>query len=454
MKHDTSSSTVEILTGWLNVALFRLGLKTRLTFGHSRSVDQPHIPFPARFPQLADPSQHRAQVSNYFRRVNTVYPILDQDEGFAVLDITQTHGADELTSKPESVAYVIVALLVLDLGSSGLASPSYTSFGVYMFCKDMLGRLISHQSIPNIKALFLLALGMYHHDDLASAWPILSLCVSMATAIGLNKSRPTSASARSSEEDGWRRLWWSIFIFEKLLAFELGRQSVIVGEISQPEPTALPCYTAERHPESRPAENDQISTQDQQDALAFFKALIGLAKLLHEIISRCIHLRDREETCERDEIQRIVAEKVKVTGESCLQLTRWAESLPDNLRPSSDLIYDGSTFPHAAFLSLHYNYALLFLTRNSLLISESARRVTTDVISKNQPWASVIRNGQSMAANSARRLVKLFIEAEEIGTPLLIPHVNASLHALYVLGVHLLRNPKSRLAEADLNVSR
>ncbi|ORY08806.1 fungal-specific transcription factor domain-domain-containing protein [Clohesyomyces aquaticus] len=416
MKHDTSSSTVGILTGWLNVALFRLGLKHRFTSPRLQGADLQHVLFPIHIPKLPDFSEYRARVSKYFRRVNTVYPILDREEVLTSLTTMQTPGIEAYLSEPDHLPHVIVVLLLLEMGSCGLGNAKAYSREVHVFCKDMIGRMIGNPTIPNVKALFLLAISAYQRDDLASTWPILYLCVSMAISVELNKLGPNYASSTHPEEEDRRRTWWSIFAFEKLLSFELGRQSSIpAGESSQLEPTVFPPQcTLEWDHEITTAENSQASTEKQEESLAFLKAIISLAKLLGEI------------------------------G------TQWAEDLPDNLRPNSDLIYDARTFPHAAFLSIHYQNALLVLTRNSLLISESALQNSTEVIAKNQPWGRVIRNGQSMVANIARRLVKLFIEAEEIGIPLLIPHVNASLHALYVLAVHLLRHPNSRLAEADL----
>ena len=55
--------------------------------------------------------------------------------------------------------------------------------------------------------------------------------------------------------------------------------------------------------------------------------------------------------------------------------------------------------------------------------------------------------GQSVGLTDAT-----IIEIEENGIPLLIPHTNASLHALYVLAVHLLKHPNTMLGETDLNV--
>ena len=451
-KYDISSSTVEILTGWLHVAFFRLGHRQRLT---SRSPpipqgpNQTYVSLLTQLPTLPHPPEHAKWVSNYFRRVQPVYPVLQEEDILATLSMIETHGIAALISSQERLPQVVAALSVLQLGSSGCEDVSSGMSELTMLLKDLLGRLIERPTIPNIKALFLSAINVYQRDDLTSAWSILSLCISMATSLRLGKAGLSHQSTTSDEENNRKRIWWSIRVFEKLLAFEMGRQSAIVIDgLSHFDPSA---FMSQRTVAERSGTADTTEAEHHEEIL-FFKAITSLTKLLGEIGSRCVHIREQEETSEREEIQRLVAEKIRITGESCLQLNRWAEELPNHLRPGSDLIYDPSTFPHAAFLSIHYHNALLVLTRNSILISESALKVTTDVMAKDQPWRHVIRNGPPMVANTARKIIRLFIEIEENGIPLLIPHTNASLHALYVLAVHLLKHPNTMLGDTDLNV--
>ncbi|KAJ8118343.1 hypothetical protein OPT61_g658 [Boeremia exigua] len=435
LKHEVSSTGIDILTGWLNVASFRLGLGQRFGLRSPRASDQYHNMFPTPAPPVIEHPESLTRVANYFQNVHPIYPILDKEGVYATLNRLQSNDILTLVSIPEYLPHVVSALVVLDLGSDGNTTAESDRHGIYAFLKDLLGRLIGRPTLLKIKALFLLALDMYYHDDLASVWSTLTLCISMATAVGLGRSRNVlTADVTYSKEDGMR-IWWSIVILENLVAFETGRRS----SVSVLSANALAGY-------------DRRTAQERPEEVSFFSTIIGFAKLLGEIGTRCIDIRDREEVSGKDQIQGLVAEKVKITGESCVQLIKWAETLPDHLRPGSDLIYDRRTFPHAAFISIHYYNALLVLTRNSLLISETALRDTTEVISKNQPWGYVIRNGQPMVASTARKLVKLFIEAGESGTTLLLPHTNASLHALYVLAVHLMRQPDTMLRKTDLDL--
>lgn len=446
LRHEVGSTSVDVLTGWLNVASFRLGLGQSFGVTTPYNAHQYHDSFPIPAPSISNLSDLSPWVSNYFQNVHPVYPVVDQEGVYTLLDKFQTYGILTLISNTEYLSHIVTTLVVLDIGSGGFSTAGSDTCDLYLFAKDLLGRLIGRPTFPNIKALFLLALDMYYHDDLASAWSTLTLCISTATAIGLSKSRNIlAADPNYTKEDGMRT-WWSIFVLENLIAFETGRKSSISSDgILDLDLTALSANAS--------VDNGQGPTLEEPEDMRFFKFIIGFAKILGEIGNRCIDIRDREEVSGKDQIQRLVAEKVKITGESCVQLTKWAETLPDNIRPGSDLIYDRRTFPQAAFISLHYYNALLALTRNSLLISEAALRDTTEVLSKDQPWGYIIRNGHPTVASSARKLIKLFIEAEESGASLLIPHTNASLHALYVLAVHLLRHPDTMLRKTDLDVS-
>ena len=64
----------------------------------------------------------------------------------------------------------------------------------------------------------------------------------------------------------------------------------------------------------------------------------------------------------------------------------------------------------------------------------------------------MIRRGPVIAVNAARRIIKLFIDAEESDmssplTTIIGLGVTALLHAAYVLVVHVVRHPQSRMAE-------
>jgi hypothetical protein len=96
---------------------------------------------------------------------------------------------------------------------------------------------------------------------------------------------------------------------------------------------------------------------------------------------------------------------------------------------------------------------VMVVTRNSILISDMALKHAVDTLAMSQPWAHVIQHGRSIALTSARRIIKLLIDAADLGVTPSLATISVSLHALYVLAVNLIRNPTSRMASSDLSVS-
>jgi len=93
------------------------------------------------------------------------------------------------------------------------------------------------------------------------------------------------------------------------------------------------------------------------------------------------------------------------------------------------------------------------LNRNSLLISKNALHMAVEIIAKDTPWEYQIRNGQSMVANSARKIIHLLADNDDSASHLFAPAYFPLLHAMYVLAVHILKQPHSRVSKIDQSVS-
>ncbi|RBQ73745.1 hypothetical protein FVER14953_11027 [Fusarium verticillioides] len=89
------------------------------------------------------------------------------------------------------------------------------------------------------------------------------------------------------------------------------------------------------------------------------------------------------------------------------------------------------------------------LNRNSLLISKNALHMAVEIIAKDTPWEYQIRNGQSMVANSARKIIHLLADNDDTASHLFAPAYFPLLHAMYVLAIHILKQPHSRVSKID-----
>lgn len=93
------------------------------------------------------------------------------------------------------------------------------------------------------------------------------------------------------------------------------------------------------------------------------------------------------------------------------------------------------------------------MLRNTLLVSDEAIRNADEDYAAGKPWSHVIRNGQTIVANSARSMVKMFMEGHDLRSKPVLHTAMGPLHVLSALSVHLIRHPTSRLATSDINVS-
>ncbi|KAH8662224.1 fungal-specific transcription factor domain-containing protein [Xylariales sp. PMI_506] len=446
LRPNRGNCTSELLTDWMDLAFYRLGIKKRLgplllVEGSSgMSFRQPELSL--NLPPLPEQHVSRELLALYLENVNSVFPLLDARDIDRTLGIALDLSPAQFVHE-QGFPQLLIVYLSLSIGALSFEGREWREFSlaVVEFSKSFIGQMIEWNTIQTVQVLFLLSLCLKCHDRIPSSWSVLSACLSMAVSVGLNSPhaahRREQNVTKSSAEGQRRRTWWSIYCFERLFSFELGRPSFITEEVC--------CRLTH--------DNWAFSVDGQTHPQpVFFDIVAGMAELLGEIGSRCIRARNEEDAANSSSIEAAIKEKVKTVGETCLRLLKWADTLPEEYRPRSDCIYDAATFPYASFISFQYNNVLLNLTQNSLLVSSKAIQIAVDTIAKGAPWEHVIRNGPSIAANTARRTIQLLMEGADLNVKTLLPSVFSPLHALYVLSINIIRHPKSRLARSDLNL--
>jgi hypothetical protein len=238
-----------------------------------------------------------------------------------------------------SLPELLLFCLACVLGSAG--SPSVESSDLttayISFCESMLGQVLGWGTLDAVRIVFLLAHALRLRDKITSAWPLAGLCASIAQVLGLDRQkahgRRSSGVICEEEDQERRRVWWCIYLFEKLFAFELGRPSTISD-----------------------AEHNQLEPAREKET-DFFHIVIGPARTLSEVSKRSIEARTKEELAGRDGLQNAIRFKVATSGELVLLMMQWAESLPKHLRPTSDLLCEPAELHVAAFISVQYHSA-------------------------------------------------------------------------------------------------
>ncbi len=344
----SGGDTLEIVTGWLELAFHRLGIRSRFD-SCLRAKLEAHDSFPSlgialALPRFPPAAQCRQALAAYYDTVHVLYPIVDR----LVLDricedVLSSCSAGMPVIPAERVSGLLLFCLALVLGSA--ENPAIESSELATecigFCETMLGHVLGLGTLDAVRIIFLLALALRWREKITSAWPLSGVCVSLAQVLGLDRQKRHGRRSPEMLDEGVdqerRRVWWCVYSFEKLFAFELGRPSVI---------------TDSDHDQQEPSR----SLGDDPD---FFHMVISLARTLSEVSRRSIAARTKEELAGsgREGLENAIRFKVATTGELVLLLMGWAEGLPKHLNPTSDLLCEPGEFPFAAFISVQYHSA-------------------------------------------------------------------------------------------------
>ncbi|KAF5661206.1 hypothetical protein FHETE_8578 [Fusarium heterosporum] len=433
LRQSTGTSSFQVLTEWLDLSCFRLNIPYH--FGtsppptlHAQSGfigSGSHNTVPIT-PQSWDPL---SLFEAYEREIHTFYPVVRLEQ--ARVEALQSHGSSLPASTLLSVDVTALrTCLLFAAGGCILQHPERKSYmtNALSLARNALGHLIGHVSFETVEVLFLFSVCLRLNDEITSAWTTLGVCLSIAHSLGLNRiGRGKKRNPSPSGIEAWNPAWWALYSYEKLFSFQLGYVSSISDEAYD-----SPDLDTPKHYKLEPQH-----------------LVVSMAKVFSKMSHRCAKARQLEDRASRRTIEAAIKDKVNATGESFIMLSNWANSLPAGLRPTSDLIHTPEDVALSSFISLHYHNAIIVLNRNSLLISKDAIYKAVEIIAKDTPWEHSIRNGQSMVANSARKIIHLLADSDDSTSHVFSPAYFPLLHALYVLAIHILKQPHSRVSKID-----
>ncbi|KAF4972883.1 hypothetical protein FSARC_654 [Fusarium sarcochroum] len=422
-RQSTGTTSFQILTEWLDLSCFRLNVPYHfgacppshrglgsadlgLNSGSMRSWF--HNPMPV----LLEGWSVHTLIDAYEREVHIFYP---------VLRISEARAETSHTRSPLQ-AFDVTELKTCLLLAAGGCILQHNEWNTYMretlsLARTALGHLIGSVSIEAMEILFLFSVCLRLNDEITSSWTTLGICLSVAHSLELNKpGKSKTKNANPPESDIWSPAWWALYSYEKLLSFQLGYVSSISDETY-----------------------DALDLEILRSAnLKPHQAVLSMARVFSKISHRCVKAGHFEDRASRRTVETAIKEKVNATGESFLMLTNWINSLPADIRPTSDFMRVPEDLSLSSFISLHYHNA-----KDSLYKA-------VEIIAKDTPWEHSTRNGQSMVANSARKIIHLLADRDDSAPPhLFAPAYFPLLHAIYVLAVHILKQPNSRISKID-----
>lgn len=322
------NNSVEILADWLDLACRRLGLHHRSGLPSSPR-NQPPIrrtalmlsSEPCHFPP-ADISQLLA--ANFFDGINVLFPLVNRDQCEENIGMALELGPQAFAEARGIAALAqMYAIWAIGFAAEPRLEQGFDPSEYLDYCKTLLGHLVVFNSVENVRAIVLLAICLNSYDDCAGACNTLNIGVSMAMTMGLHQ--PSSGRRRGIysrpdavlDDDERRLLWLGIYAYEKLLSFELSRSSLVHDDDCYPLPV-----------------NDFATNTNCETPVSrkVFAVILDLARILGEIGRKSVIVSRKEDNVSGNELQAVIAEKVRTVAESQLLLTRWVEEVPEELR--------------------------------------------------------------------------------------------------------------------------
>ncbi|GIJ82604.1 hypothetical protein Asppvi_001113 [Aspergillus pseudoviridinutans] len=217
-------------------------------------------------------------------------------------------------------------------------------------------------SITHLETLLLLSLFSYYLNRRHSAYVLIGSAMRLSLQIGLNHNIPESQLIDPVERQHRVRIWWTIYIFDRMWGSKMGMPSQILDDdihVDMPSrisPTQL--------------HDEQFTDPDYQTAN------IELARIVGETIAKLYSRRKYSETF----LQR-VQKLLKA-------LKNWVDTLPDHLRLNEN--DPEMNTKHISSLHLAFNQCVILTTRPTLLhllikVSESEATPTSKDNTISQP---------------------------------------------------------------------
>ncbi|KAL4917521.1 fungal-specific transcription factor domain-containing protein [Aspergillus aurantiobrunneus] len=259
--------------------------------------------------------------------------------------------------------------------SSGSRVPGTSYFARSL---SLVQVLPERTSITHLETLLLLSLFSYYLNRRHSAYVLIGSAMRLGLCIGLNHNIPESQLIDPVERQHRVRIWWTIYIFDRMWASKMGLPSQILDDdihLDMPSST-LPT---------------QIYEEQFTDA-EFIKANINLARIVSETTAKVYSRRKYNETF----LQR-VQKLLKA-------LKNWVDTLPEHLRLNVD--DPEMNTKHITSIHLAFNQCVILTTRPTLLHLLKLNET-------NHP-----RNGSNSETSAAKEKEKEK-EKENISQPLL-----------------------------------
>ncbi|KAL2866439.1 transcription factor domain-containing protein [Aspergillus lucknowensis] len=283
--------------------------------------------------------QARLLVKIALRQISSIYHVLLRKSTLEKLEETYRTGDFESTVNQCKFFALFAfgeAYSMRSEPSSGSRVPGTSYFSRSL---SLVQVLPERTSITHLETLLLLSLFSYYLNRRHSAYVLIGSAIRLGLCIGLNHNIPESQLIDPVERQHRVRIWWTIYIFDRMWSSKMGLPSQISDDDIHLD---LPSSISPTH-----------LYEEQFSDAEYLRANIKLARIVGDTTAQVYSRRKYNETF----LQRVQKLLKALKG--------WVDTLPEHLR----LNVDEPEMSQKHFTSLHlaFNQCVILATRPTLL---------------------------------------------------------------------------------------
>ena len=318
------SSTIQISTQWLDLALSRLRIprSNDVRFHLEPCLFSPELSdeytVASMEPELPPLDELHRLTELFFKVYHPIYPFLDRE--MILLLVSGSSDRSQRSARTRSASKtsrLMLLYLITTLGTMAGPTVFQQDLNTYLgYCHTLVGHLIRQPSVEAVQALLLFSITLRLRDQLSQAWDVLTLAISMSQTLRLAHLCAHLRTMHDTVSDSNKnpmRTWWALYVFEKFLAFDSGRQSTL------DDPRLL--SVGRQHPTEPMHNRRMLVLQDYETFLT------SLANVLREMQHRSWHTW-RTENLDTTSDADARASKIRTAGAIDTLLWEWRGSLP------------------------------------------------------------------------------------------------------------------------------
>jgi hypothetical protein len=262
--------------------------------GLAYSMEVP-LTFPISLPDLPPPFKISQYKSVFFNRIYPILPIFDQETFTSMIDLLQTSSVSAL--QPKDYPTLACAYAVFS-ASADEAEGQVTDVGTQYLqgAYALFAHITAVPYLTSVQALLMLTMILRNRNKDGASWSVLGQAIRISQSIGLH--RRVSNSPETA--DLHARIWWSSYVYERIMELETGRPSSI-----------------------RDHECDQIMPA-KHPLLIYFNGMIGLS----HVQTRVIQLLYGDNGGSKSSMKHMLWEMGRIDR----TLLDWANEFPESIR--------------------------------------------------------------------------------------------------------------------------